>query len=356
MDDRAASPDSTSSTLSCITVATRLDTAARSSIGASSNSTPPTSQDDSASILSDATKVDASTDTQQAKPEQEQDQSARRTSRRSRSSISTYNVQILAGTAIHTPTKYLEKHTKSVMRQERAVSGDTFVNGSVDTKDKLLDEGAGNLDSEWVDETPTGQLSNETEGRLKRRKSSRVDLLKEVTRNAMASASSSLGKRGRGALESGRDTLQALRKDTGSSRRRESESTIRVEPPVKRARLSTASTPEPHTEAEKAQDTARPKVKRWETQGLYLGQHRDFDARFAESKNQNKRESAAMGENKILPLPMFAGERLLSLPYKEARDFKLPFDVFSPLPRKAKPEDWKKTSKSMLLTPFPCVV
>ncbi|OCK89843.1 SET domain-containing protein, partial [Cenococcum geophilum 1.58] len=315
----------------------------------SSNSTPPTSQDDSASILSDAIKADASTDTQQAKLEQEQDQSARRTSRRSRSSVSTYNVQILAGTAIHTPTKYLEKHTKNVMRQEQAVSGNTFVNGSVDTKDRLLGEGAEKLDSEWVDETLTGQLGNETEGRLKRRKSSRVDLLKEVTRNAMASASSSLGKRGRGVLESGMDRLQALRKDTGSSRRRESESTIRVEPPAKRTRLSIASMPELHTEAEKAQDTARPKVNRWQTQGLYLGQHRDFDARFTESKNQNKGNSAAMGENKILPLPMFAGEKLLLLPYKEARDFKLPFDVFSPLPRKAKPEDWKKTSKNLFV-------
>ena len=152
------------------------------------------------------------------------------------------------------------------------------------------------------------------------------------------------------------DRLQALRKDTGSSRRRESESTIRVEPPAKRTRLSTASMPELHTEAEKVQDTARPKVNRWQTQGLYFGQHRDFDARFTESKNQREGKSAAMGENKILPLPMFAGEKLLSLPYKEARDFKLPFDVFSPLPRKAKPEDWKKTSKSMLLAPFPCVV
>ena len=241
------------------------------------------------------------------------------------------------------------------MRQEQDVSGNMFVNGSVDTKGRLLDECAEKLDSEWVDETPTGQLGNETEGRLKRRKSSRVDLLKEVTRNAMASASSNLGKRGRGVLESGRDMLQALRKDTGSSRR-ESESTIRVEPPAKRTRLSTASMPELHTEAEKVQDTARPKVNRWQTQGLYLGQHRDFDARFTESKNQKKGKSAAMGENKILPLPMFAGEKLLSLPYKEARDFKLPFDVFSPLPRKAKPEDWKKTSKSMLLAPFPCVV
>ncbi|OCL13737.1 hypothetical protein AOQ84DRAFT_310055 [Glonium stellatum] len=352
MDDRAASPDSTSSTLSCITVATRLDTAARSSIGASSsNSTPPTSQDDSASIVSDATKAEAPAETQQDKPEleQDQDQNTRRTSRRSRSSISTYNVQILAGTAIHTPTKYLEKHTKNVMRQERAVSDSTLVNGSADTKGKLLDDSTEKLDSDWVDEAPTGPLDNGSEDRLKRRKSSRVDLLKEVTRNAMASASSNLGKRGREVLESGKDKLQALRKGTGSLRRRQSESTIRVEPAPKRAKLSTVSMSDLPTEAEKAQEIVRPKVKRWQTQGLYLGQHRDFDARFTESKNQKKRKSTALKENQVLPLPMFAGERLLSLPYKEARDFKLPFDVFSPLPRKAKPEDWKKTSKNLFV-------
>ncbi|OCK80230.1 hypothetical protein K432DRAFT_49439 [Lepidopterella palustris CBS 459.81] len=42
--------------------------------------------------------------------------SGRRTSTRSRPAIATYNVRILTGTALHTPTKYLEKHLKKVMR------------------------------------------------------------------------------------------------------------------------------------------------------------------------------------------------------------------------------------------------
>jgi hypothetical protein len=40
---------------------------------------------------------------------------------------------------------------------------------------------------------------------------------------------------------------------------------------------------------------------------------------------------------------MFAGERLL----KNGRDFKLPFDVFSPLPPgQPKPDEWKKVNRS----------
>ncbi|KAI9737979.1 MAG: hypothetical protein M1834_009349 [Cirrosporium novae-zelandiae] len=89
------------------------------------------------------------------------------------------------------------------------------------------------------------------------------------------------------------------------------------------------------------------KVKRWLSQGLYVGQHRDFDPRKTESKN--RRKSKAQGrshERKILPLPIFGGERLLNL----GRDFKLPFNVFSPLPPgQPKPEEWRKTQKNVFV-------
>ena len=43
---------------------------------------------------------------------------------------------------------------------------------------------------------------------------------------------------------------------------------------------------------------------------------------------------------------MFAGERLL----KQGRDFKLPFDIFSPLPAgQPKPDEWKKTNKNVFI-------
>ncbi|OCK75106.1 hypothetical protein K432DRAFT_309292 [Lepidopterella palustris CBS 459.81] len=392
MVDRAASPDSTSSTLSCITVAERTDTAARSSVGASSaNSTPPTSQGDTASITSDATKADAPVMMQQdkAEPEQEtehedtksepgnaeqyeeqpdelgeqpedgvhvdedrgekqqmeeeQEETSRRSSRRSRTSITTYNVQILAGTAIHTPTKYLEKHTANVMRTDRAVSGSTPVGGS----DQLLSGGIKRPTLENNDSAPGNQLSKELEERISRRNPTGMGLLRAATRNAMVSASSSLGKRGREIMESGKGRLKTSRNGTDSSRRRQSDSAILMGKPTKRVRLSTTSIEE--LDEEPGKEYVKPKTKRWLSQGLYVGQHRDFDARLTESQNKARRKAAAAKENKILPMPMFAGERLLSMPYKEARDFKLPFDIYSPLPRKAKPEDWKKTSKNLFV-------
>ena len=94
------------------------------------------------------------------------------------------------------------------------------------------------------------------------------------------------------------------------------------------------------TLSEKEQPTSRkPKKKVWLTQGLYVGQ--EIDPRL--EKVYGKRSSAHPQQRNLLPLPMFAGARLLEL----GRDFKLPFDVFNALPRgQPKPEDWKKTHKS----------
>lgn len=84
----------------------------------------------------------------------------------------------------------------------------------------------------------------------------------------------------------------------------------------------------------------RPKKKVWLTQGIYVGQ--DIDPRL--EKVFGKRSDSYSQQRKLLPLPMFAGARLLEL----GRDFKLPFDVFNALPRgQPKPEDWKKTHKSI---------
>lgn len=96
------------------------------------------------------------------------------------------------------------------------------------------------------------------------------------------------------------------------------------------------------------------RVKRWLSQGLYVGQDPDFDARLSETKNKLKRASRGgqtQSQRTYLPLPMFAGQRNL----ERGRDFKLSFDIFSPLPPgQPKPEEWRKTQKSScLLTGFP---
>lgn len=102
----------------------------------------------------------------------------------------------------------------------------------------------------------------------------------------------------------------------------------------------------------RALETRAPKDKKWLTSGLYAGQSRSFDP--AKSEGQNKRKSIKSGdaplvavtENSVLPLPMFAGARLL----ETGRDFRLPFDVFSPLPPgQPKPDEWRRVNKNVFV-------
>lgn len=119
-------------------------------------------------------------------------------------------------------------------------------------------------------------------------------------------------------------------------------------PPNKRPKTETASPQTGHGSDEtECRKQAPPRRKRWLRSGLYIGQERDFDAKLTESKNRLKRTAIAAGKvrkvKRVLPLPMFTGERLLA----RGRDFRLPFDVYSPLPsRQPKPEEWRKVSRS----------
>jgi palmitoyltransferase ZDHHC9/14/18 len=269
----------------------------------------------------------------------EEKQPGRRSTRR-RASIPTYNLTMLAGTAVHIPTKYLEKHTANVMR-DREISSSMLAANDDDLKGLSPKK----VDQDDSAHLPTDQLAQELRDRIRFSKLPKSrKLLFEATHNAMTSASSSLGKRSRDMLESGKGKLQSLR----TTRRTQSDGNLLQA--AKRKRLSTASTKELDNDSEEESEDEKqyftPQMKKWLGQGLYIGQHRDFDARLTETQNKAKRKAAAKQENKILPMPMFAGERLLSVPFKDGRDFKLPFDVYSPLPRKAKPEDWKKTSRS----------
>ena len=99
--------------------------------------------------------------------------------------------------------------------------------------------------------------------------------------------------------------------------------------------------------------SSKPTVKKrkiWLDKGLYVGQERHFDPRLTERKNKAKRQSMAQEgevkkENKYLPRPMFAGEKML----KQVKDFDLPWDLFSqPAARQPRPEHYSKTSKSKL--------
>lgn len=289
-------------------------------------------------------QVEDDAEPERAAEENTQD-SGRRSLRRASSKVATYNVQILAGTAIHTPTKYLPNHHKHVYRDGVVVQTNTPSPAKAPTQKRA---------AEGNNEDPAGeQLATEVAEAAQRRRSSRVDLRKEAIRNKMAAAGSSLAKKGQDVLSSGKDLLQqALRGSAADAREEPSKQAQKL--PAKRSRGSNAPEPEEsEDESEEEKEYVKPKVKKWEEHGLYVGQHREFNPRLTESANRQKRRSLQGKENKTLPLPMYAGERLLCTdPRKEWRDFKLPFDIFSPLPRKVKVDGWVKLSKSAYHTAF----
>lgn len=85
--------------------------------------------------------------------------------------------------------------------------------------------------------------------------------------------------------------------------------------------------------------------KLWLNKGLYAGQD-DCSDWYEFSLNNIKRKTRSHSSkkpNKALPLPMWHGKRLIEM----GRDFKLPFDVCSPLPPgQPKPDEWRKTTKN----------
>lgn len=304
-------------------------------------STPPTSVGDEASVLSDTTKPEAHAegpedtpatpatpaleahDTPQPTTEAAADATApksegRRSMRASRAAVTTYNVQILAGTAIHTPTKYLEKHHKNVLH------GDLDALRPHSASPKRARAIKVNLDD--ISDPAEAQLATETAQAAQRRKSSRVDLRKEAFRNLTA-AGDALA-RGPELLSNAKNRMQnSLRgvfADSGSKE-------------------SVAETEDDDTDQDE-KVYLKPKRKHWAPQGLYVGQHREFDARLKEGQNRLRRQSKKVKEREsALPMPMFAGERRLN---EGQEDYKLPFDIYHPLARKVTPEGWTKLQKS----------
>ena len=356
--------------------------------------------------------------------------SARRSSRARTSLAGTYNVDVLAdsqrkrkghsypaGLGVRAnvgPDVAVEKRNRSLSAAAAAttvgygdirnVSGETLVNDGDDVKDLSQDAARiKGLDAEKralgfsksLDSLSTEVLQKDSRQgmelervkgkneekesqqqqkeslesrKMVRRQSTRLQNAAETTREAV----STLGKRGREAMESGMGKAQALGR-SGSSRLRDalrvrigsvvaastadSKDGVEGVRPLKKARVSSdedaKASPSTVIKSKK-----KLRAKRWLTSGLYTGQERDFNPRLTETKNKLKRRSGIDGRNqqargdilmsrKHMPMPMFAGERLLN----RGRPFNLPYDVFSPLSeRQPKPNEWRKTSRSMYLS------
>lgn len=265
----------------------------------------------------------------------------RRPSRSSRKSVVTYNVQILAGTAIHTPTKYLEKHHTNVLHG----SLEELAPKSNDTPAKKRISRARVYGASATDSAEE-QLVVESAQALRRRTSSRgTDLRKEALRNITG-----VGEAVATSPAGGKSLIhKTLRRSASDSHM--TSVTYSASPSSLRRPRTTTATPE-HDSADTASEQKqylKPKTKAWLKQGLYIGQHRDFDARLSETQNRAKKRARKQKERNVLPLPMFAGGRMLDEDAHHVyRHFKLPFDTYNPLPRKVKVDGWVKLSKSMM--------
>jgi histone-lysine N-methyltransferase ASH1L len=125
------------------------------------------------------------------------------------------------------------------------------------------------------------------------------------------------------------------------------------EPPQKKKRkLEEESAPQKSKAEElKPVEKKLPVGKRqkvWLNKGLYAGQEAekfDWFSSYTAEEKENMPTTQPYKENKYFPMPMWHGQRLLHI----GRDFKLPFDVCSPLPPgQPKPDEWRKTSSSKL--------
>lgn len=238
-------------------------------------------------------------------------------------------------------------------REKTTLSEDSLVNeGGNDSGDNLLRKSVQALDEDWEIGAMPGdylKLSESNESGLRKRKSTRLDLAIDYAATMVGRTTSVLGKRSRGAMEASKETTQTL----NGARRRSIMKPKEIEmpssgTPKKRARFSAASIMEPFGREPKSKISSKKPSKHWIKQGLYVGQSPDFDPRLTETKNKLKKASTKQRQTQhtsAMPLPIFAGERTLTF----GRPFVLPFDVFSPLPPgQPKPDEWKKTHKSML--------
>lgn len=183
------------------------------------------------------------------------------------------------------------------------------------------------------------------------RRSSRLSILDKVS-GLLDRAGSVLGKRTRGAQKGKEpDRRSSLRPRNAAQAEEENPTTSNELPAAKKRRLSESdlSSKKSQQEEPKQEEQLAPapapqyKPKKWLAHGLYSGQDPEGPRPVQKKNKTSKRRSRIDAPRNLLPMPLFAGERLL----QNGRDFQLPFDIFSPLPPgQPKPNEWRKTNKS----------
>ena len=260
------------------------------------------------------------------------------------SSIGSYNENILSGCA----RKRRRIDTDS---EGHTVAVDTSV-GANDAETQLLKEAGQLLRSEMCIGALAGQTAKTLEDEkhdTTRRRSTRLRTLDRAT-ELVQTTKNLFGKRER-------DTciMTKLEEVDWRSTNGEGSGTsigtevLKSEGPIKkRARLfdKLQESDKLSTPAAEPEISRQSRAKRWLSHGLYIGQDESTGSRVSQKASKLNRPSndcSKIKHRKFLPMPMFRGLRMIEM----GRDFKLPFDVFSPLPPgQPRPEEWKKTHKS----------
>ncbi|CAK3782269.1 Histone-lysine N-methyltransferase, H3 lysine-36 specific [Lecanosticta acicola] len=314
-----------------------------------SASTPPTSVSDNHSMQS--SKVT--------------EESGRR-SRRARRTVS-YHVKELSEKQL--PTEMDGSGTGS--RKASGLSGRTLVNRKNDHADEEDVEFGEEVDKalkpDW--EIPADSPKGKLPARPTRKPS-----IRDRARNAAGKMTTALGKRTRDMMENGKRAL-GLQKEKESPQKnkllKELDTGTRGvldemdldDPPILSPRPSKRAKTNGRAPAQTLPPATAPtgplqktsdgkKVKKWQNEGLYVGQEADFDTAKNPKKLQKKRPASAMSEAEsgppakkpFMPLPMFS--------YLEnKRPFTIPYDVFAPSLKKGdeRPKDWQKLNRNRLI-------
>ena len=264
--------------------------------------------------------------------------------------------------ALKSPPKSRTKRARESVaatkyEDKRTISGETLVEATV-SQTSLVKESIAALDMSWsienVGDADTIEVSVEPTAAKKEAEAAEeaeLDVKREAKRVKIAENNDKWEARRKQAennstRRSGRPSMlnkaadivssvlgkRSRTKDSEGPGRNASITTITEEPENKKPRTGGPSI----AAAARAIGARAPKDKKWLDRGLYAGQKRPVEEKKTKS---GASETTTIKENPVLPLPMFAGERLL----QSGRDFKLPFDIFSPLPPgQPKPDEWRK--------------
>lgn len=369
---RESSTDSSSSSaLSNIDVAAIALLDSSSDRGRGSASTPPTSLPDTASMESGGKKA--------GKQMGAEEETRGRRPRRVRSGVSTYNLKKLSDAQLPAGVVIGGDGSEMGRRDVSRLTGRTLVAGEEEAgKEKGLEQ----EEMEW-ESTAAAAGASTSAGKLQRRPS-----VKKKVKRVAGKVGSVLGKRSRDMMEAGKRRLG--RKGRTASEPEEEEEDVEEEdlprwkkeldtgtkgvldeldldaepampptPPAKKARQGKKALKEiaqPPAAPPPLGKAAAPskRMKRWEKQGLYVGQ--DANAQSAGTKKlQKKHPSSSDSKNPTTDTQPAFKRTFMTLPMfaylDKTRDFTIPFDVFAPSWKKGdeKPKDWHQVNRNRLV-------